>query len=309
MNAPALQVHPSIHVLERGWLSSNNVLLFGHDEVALIDSGYVAHAEQTLALVRHVIKERGRDRLDLVLNTHLHSDHCGGNAALQAAYGCRIAIPVAEADKVRAWDEDALSYRATGQACPRFGADQAIAPGQTLRLGDLDWQALAAPGHDPHSLMFFCPQEGVLVSADALWRNGFGIIFPELDGERGFEQARATLALIRTLDVKLVIPGHGAPFTEVGDALDRAFSRLDFLEADPLRNAHNGIKVLVKFLLLARGRIALEALPAMMREIPLLRIANERFMHLSDEELARWTVAQLERVGAARSDGVFLVDA
>ncbi|WP_432240256.1 MBL fold metallo-hydrolase [Herbaspirillum robiniae] len=309
MNAPALQVPPSIHVLERGWLSSNNVLLFGRDEVALIDSGYVAHAEQTLTLVRHVLRERGRAKLDLLVNTHLHSDHCGGNAALQIAYGCRTAIPAAEADKVRQWDEEALSYRATGQRCPRFGFSETVRDGQVLRLGELDWHALAAPGHDPHSLVFFCPQEGILISADALWRNGFGIIFPELDGETGFAEARATLELIRTLDAKLVIPGHGAPFTEVGDALEKAFSRLDYLEADALRNAHNGIKVLVKFLLLERQRIPLEKLPAMMREIPLLRTANRRFMHMADEELARWTVAQLERAGAARSDGVFLLDA
>lgn len=309
MNAPALQVHPGIHVLERGWLSSNNVLLFGDDDVAMIDSGYVSHAEQTLTLVRHVLKERGRDRLDLLLNTHLHSDHCGGNAALQAAFASCTAIPAAEADKVRRWDEDALSYRATGQRCPRFNFDQTIGDGQALRLGGLDWQALAAPGHDPHSLIFFCPQEGILISADALWRNGFGIIFPELDGETGFDEARATLELIRTLDVKLVIPGHGAPFTEVGDALDKAFSRLDYLQADPLRNAHNGIKVLVKFLLLDRQRIALEELPAIVRDTPLLRVANRRFMQMADEELACWVVAQLERAGAACSDGVFLLDA
>jgi glyoxylase-like metal-dependent hydrolase (beta-lactamase superfamily II) len=309
MNAPALQVHPSIHVLERGWLSSNNVLLFGRDEVAMIDSGYVSHGEQTLTLVRHVLHARGRDRLDLLLNTHLHSDHCGGNAALQSAYACRTAIPAAEAGKVCDWDEEALSYRATGQRCPRFDFSHTIADGEVLRLGDLDWRALAAPGHDPHSLIFFCEQEGILISADALWRNGFGIIFPELDGETGFDEARATLELIRTLDVRLVIPGHGAPFTEVGDALGKAFSRLDYLQADPLRNAHNGIKVLVKFLLLDQQRIALEKLPAMMREIPLLRIANRRFMQMSDDALARWTVAQLERAGAARSDGVFLLDA
>ncbi|KAF1046162.1 MAG: Hydroxyacylglutathione hydrolase GloC [Herbaspirillum frisingense] len=309
MNAPALQVPSSIHVLERGWLSSNNVLFFGRDGVAMIDSGYVSHAEQTLTLVRHVLRERGAGKLDLLVNTHLHSDHCGGNAALQIAYGCRTAIPAAEADKVTHWDEDALSYRATGQRCPRFSHTDTVRHGDLLRLGDLDWQALAAPGHDPHSLIFHCAQEGILISADALWRNGFGIIFPELDGASGFAEARATLELIRTLDVKLVIPGHGAPFREVDDALEKALSRLDYLEADPLRNAHNGIKVLLKFLLLDKQRIPLEKLPAMMRDIPLLRIANECFMQMSDEDLARWSVAQLERAGAARSDGVFLLDA
>lgn len=304
-----LQLPATVHVLERGWLSSNNVLLFGEDEVVLVDSGYVTHAPQTLDLVDCMLRERGRPRLDRVLNTHLHSDHCGGNAALQARHGCRITIPAAEADKVARWDEDALSYRATGQQCARFGVDDVVRPGDVLRMGALDWQVLAAPGHDPHSVLLYCAQEALLISADALWRNGFGIIFPELDGEAGFEQARATLALIDQLDVRLVIPGHGAPFTDVKEALARAFSRLDFLQADPLRNAHNGIKVLVKFLLLERQRIALAELPQLMRDIPLLRAANARFMQLDDVALARWVVAQLERAGAARSDGVFLFDA
>lgn len=301
-----LQLPVGMHVLERGWLSANNILFIGREETALVDSGYVTHAPQTLALVRHVLGARTLDRL---LNTHLHSDHCGGNALLQEAFQCRTAIPAAETDKVARWDQQALSYLATGQQCPRFGFDETIADGALLQLGDLQWQALAAPGHDPHSLIFYCAQEGVLISADALWQNGFGIIFPELEGESGFTEAQATLELIAQLDVRLVIPGHGAPFDDVGAALQRAFSRLQYMQEDPLRNAQNGIKVLIKFLLLERQRIALSELPAMLREIPLLNAANRRFMQMDEESLAHWVTAQLERAGAARSDGEFLLDA
>ena len=218
----------SMHVFERGWLSSNNILFLG-DETALVDSGYVTHAPQTLALVQHALQGR---RLDRLFNTHLHSDHCGGNAILQREYGCRTAIPVAEADAVRAWDEDALSYAATGQRCERFTFDDTLAPGDVLTLGDMAWQVLAAPGHDPHSLILYCPEERILISADALWENGFGVIFPELDGESGFAETRATLELIASLDVRLVIPGHGAPFVDIDKALRTAFSRIDYFIAD-----------------------------------------------------------------------------
>jgi glyoxylase-like metal-dependent hydrolase (beta-lactamase superfamily II) len=123
----------TMRVLERGWLSSNNILFLGRDETALVDSGYLTHAPQTLALVGHGLQGRPLDRL---INTHLHSDHCGGNAALQQAYHCRTTIPAAEADKVAAWDEDALSYVATGQQCARFRFDDsrsAIANGRRWR--------------------------------------------------------------------------------------------------------------------------------------------------------------------------------
>ncbi len=301
----AFTLPASMRIFERGWLSANNILFTGRDDTALIDTGYLTHAPQTLALVRHALGER---RLDRVINTHLHSDHCGGNAALQAHYGCSTAIPVAEADAVRAWDQDALSYKATGQQCARFSFDATVAPGDQLLLGDLRWQALAAPGHDPRSLVFYCADEGILISADALWENGFGVIFPELDGESGFAEARATLGLIAGLDLRLVIPGHGAPFTDAKAALARAGTRLDYLEADPKRNAENAVKVMLKFLLLERQRIALADVPAMFGAIPILAGARRRFLHKEPSELADWAIAALVRAGAASIDGAMLVN-
>ncbi|MFA9215506.1 MAG: MBL fold metallo-hydrolase [Sphingomonadaceae bacterium] len=296
----------SIQVLERGWLSSNNVLLQGRHDTALIDSGYLTHAPQTLALVRHALQQRPLDQL---LNTHLHSDHCGGNATLQAHYGCRTLIPAAEADKVRDWDVDALSFKATGQRCERFGFDATLTPGQELYLADMAWQVLGAPGHDPHALMFYCPQYRVLVSADALWENGFGVIFPELDGASGFDEQRAVLDLIAGLDVALVIPGHGAPFADKDGAVARARSRLDFLSADPVRNAQNAIKVLLKFLLLERQQIALAEIPALLLAMPVFERANLRFLQQSPELLAQWATSQLVRATAARIEGEHLLNA
>ena len=101
-----------VTVFERGWLSSNNVMFASGARTAVVDTGYVSPAPQTLALVRSALGARA---LDLVVNTHLHSDHCGGNAALQGAYPqSRTLIPPGQADAVRAWDEDALTYAPTG---------------------------------------------------------------------------------------------------------------------------------------------------------------------------------------------------
>ena len=279
----------TMQVFERGWLSSNNILFTGAD-TALVDSGYLTHAPQTLALVRHALGERPLARL---LNTHLHSDHCGGNALLQSTYACHTAIPACEAAAVASWDEDALSYRATGQQCARFGFDALLAPGDRLTLGDLSWEVLAAPGHDPHALLLFCASDGILISGDALWENGFGVIFPELAGEPGFIEARATLDLIATLDARVVIPGHGRMFSDVDAALARAYSRLDYLASDPRRNAENAVKVMLKFLLLERQAIALIELPGLLASIPVVRSAL-RLMDPGTFVNVPWLV---ERVG------------
>lgn len=304
--SPALTLPATMRVFERGWLSSNNILFTGPGPTALVDSGYLIHAAQTLALVEHALEGRPLERL---INTHLHSDHCGGNAALQARYGCHTAIPVAEADKVRAWDEGGLSYKATGQQCERFGFDATLAPGDALQLGGMNWQVLGAPGHDPHSLIFFCEREGILISADALWQNGFGVIFPELQGESGFPEVRATLALIAALDVRLVIPGHGAPFSDVAGALARARSRLAYLRADPRRNADNAVKVMLKFLLLERQAMPMADVVALFEANQVMAGARRRFLGGEAVEAAERTAAALVRAGAARCEGDQLVNA
>ena len=293
----------SMRVFERGWLSSNNVLFIDETRTALVDSGYASHAPQTLALVQRALaSERNERTLDLIVNTHLHSDHCGGNALLQSNFVCETLIPQTEADAVREWDEDKLTFRATGQTCERFGFTGTIAPGATLQLGGLDWSLLGAPGHDPHSLMLYCAEERLLISADALWENGFGVIFPELEGESGFAEQRAVLDLIATLDVRAVIPGHGAPFTDVSKALDIAFSRIDYLRADPVRNAKNALKVLIVFKLMELRSMPLSELLSLVDNAGAMRAAANL---LSDDRpgLVRKYLAELAASGVLRMEG------
>ena len=265
-----------VAVFERGWLSSNNILLHGGDgeHATLIDSGYGSHAEQTLALVRHAL--RPGQTLARVVNTHLHSDHCGGNAVLARAFGARIVIPPGDADAVAQWDEDRLTYRPTAQRCERFTADAVLRPGESFSVGARTWQAHAAPGHDPHSLILFDAHDGALISADALWQNGFGVVFPELDGIDAFDDVAATLDLIEGLDVRLVIPGHGAPFTDVAGALQRARSRLAAFRADPTRHARHAIKALAKYHLLEVGSQALPDLLAWFAATPIAQRVWQR---------------------------------
>jgi glyoxylase-like metal-dependent hydrolase (beta-lactamase superfamily II) len=97
-NAP---LPPQVHVFVRDWLSSNNILLKSDDGHVLVDSGFVRHAPLMLALLE---SPRGLAdaRLARLVNTHCHSDHIGGNAAIQARYDCPVALPEGEASLVAA---------------------------------------------------------------------------------------------------------------------------------------------------------------------------------------------------------------
>ncbi len=293
-----------LRFLERGWLSSNNILFAGRpgsdDKTALVDTGYASHAEQTVALVHAALAGK---RLDRIVNTHLHSDHCGGNAALQQAHGCAIDIPVHEADAVARWDEAALRYRDTGQRCPRFTHAGVLRPGTPVRLGGHAWEVLGSPGHDPHSVLLYQPEFELLISADALWENGFGVLFPELDGTDAFDAQRATLELIATLRVRCVLPGHGAPFDDCAGALARAHRRLDAMQAQPAKHARHAAKVLIKFRLLEVQAAPRAELLAWLAATPVFPRLHRRFF--DDEPFPAWAaalLAELHRSGALRLD-------
>ncbi|EJL71725.1 Zn-dependent hydrolase, glyoxylase [Variovorax sp. CF313] len=288
----------NVVVFERGWLSSNNVLFVGSEETAVVDTGYATHAEQTLALVESVLGERP---LDLILNTHLHSDHCGGNAALQERYPlARTEIPPGEAGLVERWDQSGLSFLATGQTCRRFRFTGLLRPGTERMLGDRSWQVHAAPGHDPHSIILFDAASRTLISADALWENGFGIAFPELAGEPSFKDVGATLDLIETLAPRQVIPGHGAVFDDVGKALSVARRRLDGLQRDPVKHARHAIKVLMKFKLLEVQSISFADWQAWLRGAAYIDVIRSRFFSAIElDQLAGDILAELVAAGAA----------
>src|SRR5574337_1590950 len=307
MNVPP-SLPPEIIVIERGWLSANNILLVGHDRTALVDSGYCAHAAQTVALVERAL---GGRTLDWLLNTHLHSDHCGGNAALKSRYpALETLIPPGQAVQVDAWDEDALSYRPTGQQCPRFGYDALLEPGAEVALADRVWQIHAAPGHDPEAVMLFAPAERLLLSADALWENGFGVVFPELDGEAAFGQVAATLDLIEALAPAQIVPGHGAVFADVAGALDRARRRLDAFVRDPRRHASHAAKVLLKYKLLELQQVARADFERWARATPYFETVRQRYF--AETDASAWLEAltqELVRGGAARIEGGFIWNA
>jgi glyoxylase-like metal-dependent hydrolase (beta-lactamase superfamily II) len=302
------ELPPGLTVFQRGWLSSNNILLQGGGRSALVDSGYASHAEQTLALVRQAL---GARPLDLLLNTHLHSDHCGGNAALQSVYPkVETRIPPGLAEHVRNWDPVALTYVPTGQQCPRFRIEGLLEPGTEMLLGDRHWQVHAAPGHDPHSVILFEPRSRTLISADALWENGFGVIFQELEGERAFDEVARTLDVIESLRPALVIPGHGKVFDQVDQSLANARRRLDSFIANPAKHATHAAKVLLKFKLLELQRLHVAEFAKWASATPYFTLVHRHWF--SNVDLMTWIedlAADLTHSGAALCDGEYIVNA
>ena len=242
-----------------------------------------------------------------LVNTHCHSDHMGGNAALRRAYGCPIAIPAGEAPLIEAWDERTLLLGYADQRAERFAADEILQPGSTLVWGDLEWRAIAAPGHDMGALVFFNDEHRILISGDALWENGYGFVMPPDLDPRALPATRATLEMIAGLGVRCVVPGHGEPFAEVNAALERAFRRTAAFEAEPLRMARHALKVVLVFSLLDRERMPLASLPGYVERVGIYREFNALLFQVAARNACRTAGERPRTAGAVRREDGDLV--
>ncbi len=206
------------------------------------------------------------------------------------------------------WDVDALLLSPLGQQAARFQHDRLIAADQEVEMGGLNWQALAVPGHDMEALAYYNPERRILISGDALWENGFGVIFPELLGEAdGLAYTRSTLEMLARLPVDVVIPGHGRPFVDVDLALERAFRRVDSFVADIDKLAWHAIKVMVAFAMMEKRRLPAADFPSFVLGLPFAVDLNTRYLSLPDGQLVNRIMRELLLVNALKlQDGILV---
>ena len=294
----------NIAFIERDWLSANHVMFHNGDSATLIDSGYGKFNDVTIEKVDAALSEWGVPSLDRIINTHIHSDHIGGNAALQRLHaGCSITVPVDEQPALVNWDapEQMLSY--ADQEAERFAWDDVIDLGQSVTLGGESWQAIATPGHDMGSLVFYSPKLRILISADALWENSSGFVVPQAVDPKPLAAQRATFKRLAKLDVALVIPGHGPMFTDYSGALKRASEKLELFATDDMRIAKNVVKGMFIYSMMWRGGMPVAELPAYVARVGVHRDYNAQFFKMSDEAFADWLLGEAVRAGKVRVDG------
>ena len=287
----------SVRVIVRGWLNCNQVVLRERGENLLIDSGYCTHREQTLELVARALEGEPLERL---VNTHCHSDHMGGNAAVASAFGCSVTIPEGEVKHIVPWTPQSAWMAEFDQRADPFHFDDTLRAGDTFAGGGFEWQAHAAPGHDMDALMFFEPTQRILISGDALWETGMGFVWPEEGANPWIEAAHQALSTIERLDPAIVIPGHGQPFADAPGAIRTVRAKLDAFARDPVKNARHVVKVMFVFALLDRQSMPVAEVAGYVDRIPCYRRMSDRFLHMDSSALAEWMLADLERAGAIR---------
>lgn len=127
----------------------------------------------------------GKWPVEQVVLTHNHSDHSGLLPAVRAAYRPKVF---------------AFSPHLEGEV-------SLVRDGDTIRMGDAEFEVIHTPGHSSDSICLYNQSEGVLFAGDT------PLVITSQEGsyEAGY---LAALEKLCARDVRRIYFGHGAPLTE-----------------------------------------------------------------------------------------------
>lgn len=177
-------------------------------EAMIVDPG-MATASEKEALDR-IIAEKHLV-VKYLVNTHLHLDHCFGNAHIERKYGV----------KTRAHKADApLGHDISGQArlfgifneFPDVGNLEPLAEGDVLTLGDEKIRVIETPGHTPGGISLYAPDDGWVITGDTLFGDG-NVGRTDLPGGDYDILMQSVRKLHELPEDTSLLPGHGAPST------------------------------------------------------------------------------------------------
>ncbi|MFJ9681767.1 MBL fold metallo-hydrolase [Streptomyces sp. NPDC101194] len=275
---------------QRPFPDANTLLLSGR-QPALVDSGFVGHSEETADWARAHAGD-----VHLVVNTHWHSDHVGGNALLQAR-GAGIAAGAPEAEAISRRDPGCCAAEYLDQPVAPYTVDVPLDDGQILRLGKADWEVVRTPGHTPGHLALWQPEERLLVVGDALSDYDVGWVNLALDGPDAAATALASLERMAELSPSVLLPSHGPVPADSDAALAAALRRARRLVDDPDGAVWYGARRIFAFALMIRGGIPTDEVEAYLHARAWL-IDAARLLDRTPEVLAAELTTTMLRSGA-----------
>jgi len=148
-----------------------------------------------------------------ILNTHGHSDHIGGNAAMKRRWpSCPLVIGAGEVDKLTEPTKNLSAMFGVPLRSP--AADQTVGEGDRFAAADIELGVREIPGHSSGHVVYIWEPEAakVVFCGDVIFAGSIGRTdFPDGNFEQltsGIHQKLFTLA-----DETVLLSGHGPPTT------------------------------------------------------------------------------------------------
>ena len=296
MGEPQIAELPSwLHFVSLGYPSAN-LVVSSEGQRVLFDAGFGSDTVRTVEALDGVGVSPGS--IDLLVNTHFHSDHVGGNSVLQSEHHLPIAAASVDAEEVNRASTNACLAEWLDQPVEQYHVDRPLAPGKTLKVGPADWEILSTPGHTPNHLSFYQPDEQVLVIGDAVHANDVGWINLAIDGPAAIDTALRTVERLADLPVRVGLPGHGPAVTNPAKTFASAHARYEKMRADPQRAAWHACKRIFAFALMINDGIPVSEVSGYLTTRPWLVDHAVKVFEATPEALADDLLGEMRRTGA-----------
>jgi cyclase len=157
-----------------------------------------------------------RQEVRLVINTHFHGDHVGGNGMFEC--------PILAHELCHKKIAQRRSARAR-----RIRPTVVFEERRDLKMGGMQLEVIHLGGHSPDSTVVWLPESGALFAGDLI----FAGRYPYL-GDADVPRLIAALKRLNELSAQAIVPGHGPLCDE-----DEVAAQIDYLESTWARTAEH----------------------------------------------------------------------
>ncbi|MBS3815651.1 MAG: MBL fold metallo-hydrolase [Hadesarchaea archaeon] len=199
-----------VHTIE-GYDFDSNIYVIPGSITVLIDAGTGKHFKQVSKDLKN-FDLSPRD-IDLLINTHCHYDHVGGDLDFIEASNCDLAIHKEDAKPVIEGDPERTLASQFDEEIEPLKVSRVLVDRDYIELGESVLEVIHTPGHSPGSISLYEPTEKILFSGDTVFKNGIGRLgLPGSDSEA----MKESLEKLAEKKVNKLYPGHGPIATEDG---------------------------------------------------------------------------------------------
>lgn len=205
---------------EQGVLDCNTYVIQG-DPTIIIDPG----STQFLTALMPDLHKDGIEAkdIDIIVNTHLHGDHCWANEAVKQLSGAKILSHSLQKKFYQVTVIETAKF--FGLPPVEFVTDSYI--DNKLDTGDIKFELIPSPGHSPDSICFYSKKEKILICGDVIFAENTGRV--DLPGGNADELKHSIEELSR-LEIGYLLPGH----MDIVTSAEEVTSNFDFIKRNVL---------------------------------------------------------------------------
>lgn len=271
----------------------------------LIDTGFGSDVKDTEQLVKDV--DVSPEKLHLIVNTHYHSDHVGGNYYLQKNYGVPIAAHKWDSDLINSCAPESCSAEWLDQPVEPYQIDRKLSDNDEINAGSRTLRVLHTPGHTLGHISLYEPEEKILICGDLFHKSDIGWLNIYREGVSSIHRSLESLDRLSMFSIQQAFSGHGPQIDNPIASIDAARKRFEKWLKTPEKVSWHALKRIFAFTLIMKNGLAREEIDDYLLNCGWFQDFARYSFQCQPEEFIQILLDEMIRSGAARWENNYLI--